>query len=137
VIVLDTDICIYIINRRDAHLVRRIAAAAARRDGAGISAISVAELEYGMAKSQHIERNRSALERFLTPLEILPFDDAASRHYGDIRVELERRRTPIGPNDLFIAAHARSLAATLVTRNRPEFERVPRLLVEDWVPDEP
>ena len=136
-IVLDTDICIYIINRRDAHLVRRIAAAAARRDGAGISAISVAELEYGIAKSQHVERNRSALERFLTPLEILPFDDAASHHYGDIRAELERRGTPIGPNDLFIAAHVRSLGATLVTHNRSEFERVQGLVIEDWVPDAP
>ncbi len=131
-ILLDTNICIYIINRRSAHLVQRLAAEAARHDVVGVSAITVAELEYGIAKSQQIDRNRSALERFLTPLEIIAFDTDASRHYGDIRCELERRGRPIGPTDLFIAAHARSLGATLVTSKRSEFERVSGLVSEDW-----
>jgi tRNA(fMet)-specific endonuclease VapC len=130
--ILDTNICIYAINQRSADVIRRLATRATRHDVVGVSAITVAELEYGIAKSQHIERNRAALERFLTPLEIVPFEGEAASHYGAIRSWLEAHGTPIGPNDLFIAAHARSLAATLLTNNAEEFERVPDLIVDDW-----
>jgi tRNA(fMet)-specific endonuclease VapC len=98
-----------------------------------VSAITVAELEYGVARSQHAERNRSALDGFLTPLEVLAFEGDAPRHYGDIRHALASRGTPIGPNDLFIAAHARSLDATLITNNAEEFARVPGLTIDNWV----
>jgi tRNA(fMet)-specific endonuclease VapC len=133
VVVLDTNICIYAINRRSPEVVRRLAARAAQQDAVGVSAITVAELEYGIAKSQQVERNRTALERFLMPIDVLPFDGDAARHYGDIRRELEAQGTPIGPNDLFIAAHARSLGATLITNNPQEFARVPGLIVDNWI----
>jgi len=70
---------------------------------------------------------------FASPLEILPFDDQAALHYGDIRVCLERSGQSIGAMDMLIAAHARSIPLTLVTNNAREFARVPHLLVENWV----
>lgn len=130
---LDTNICIYAINRRSANVVRRLAARAAQQDAVAVSAITVAELEYGIAKTEQMERNRAALERFLTPVDVLAFDATAARHYGDIRRALAARGTPIGPNDLFIAAHARSLGATLISNNPAEFARVPGLLVDNWL----
>jgi tRNA(fMet)-specific endonuclease VapC len=133
VVLLDTNICIYAINSRSANVVRRLAERATHHEVVGVSAITVAELEYGIAKSQQVDQNRAALERFLIPLDVLPFDVGAARHYGDIRRVLESRGVPIGPNDLLIAAHARSLAATLVTNNPADFERVPGLAVDNWV----
>jgi len=127
---LDTNICIYIINQRSAAPVRALRARA--KETVAISAITVAELEHGIAKSDAAERNRVALQHFLAPLEIAPFDAAAAQCYGEIRAHLERRGTPIGPNDLFIAAHAISTGATLVTNNTSEFSRVPGLSVENW-----
>jgi tRNA(fMet)-specific endonuclease VapC len=131
-LVLDTNICIYAINRRSTAIVRRLARHAAHQEAVCVSAITVAELEYGIAKSQHVDRNRAALEDFLMPLDVLAFDGDAARHYGDIRRALEVRGTPIGPNDLFIAAHARSLGATLITNNPAEFARVPDLGLDNW-----
>lgn len=132
-IILDTNICIYAINRRSTAIVRRLARQAAQRDSVCVSAITVAELEYGIAKSQHVERNRAALEGFLAPIEVLAFEGDAPRHYGDIRYVLEATGTAIGPNDLLIAAHARSLGAMLITNNADEFKRVPGLVVDNWV----
>lgn len=131
-ILLDTNICIYAITRRSVSIVRRLAQRAARGDVVCVSAITIAELEYGIARSQQAERNRYALDGFLTPLEVLAFDGDAPRHYGDIRHSLEIRGTSIGPNDLFIAAHARSLDATLITNNADEFARVPGLAIDNW-----
>ncbi|MFQ5345740.1 MAG: PIN domain-containing protein, partial [Mariprofundus sp.] len=88
---------------------------------------------YGISKSQHKERNLAALEMFLMPLELVPFDEHAAGIYGDIRAELERSGQVIGGNDLFIAAHALSLNATLVSNNLKEFARVPGLSLENWV----
>lgn len=79
-------------------------------------------------------RNRQALDLFLGPLEILPFDEAALWVYGDLRANLERKGTPIGALDALIAAHALSLQATLVTNNLAEFERIPGLQLDNWVP---
>jgi tRNA(fMet)-specific endonuclease VapC len=98
----------------------------------GVSIITVSELECGAAKSQHPQRNREALEQFLLPLEILNYDSAAAFHYGEIRSNLEKAGTPIGPLDTLIAAHARSLNTTLITNNLDEFRRVPGLKVVDW-----
>ena len=97
-----------------------------------ISSITLAELEYGAAKSSHPEQNHEALLSFSAPLEILPFDDQAALHYGEIRADLERSGQPIGAMDLLIAAHARSIPLKLVTNNTREFARVPRPLMENW-----
>ncbi len=98
-----------------------------------ISSVTLSELEYGVAKSGRPEQNRDALNDFLVPLEIIPFDAHAAFHYGEIRTFLEKEGMVIGPMDMLIASHARSLAVTLVTNNTEEFERVPGLRVENWV----
>jgi tRNA(fMet)-specific endonuclease VapC len=127
---LDTDICIYIIKKHPAKVVQRFRAL--KPFEVGISAITLAELEFGAAKSSRPERNREALSGFLAPLEIAPFDDAAALHYGEVRAALEKEGSPIGSMDLMIASHARSLSVTLVTNNEREFRRVPGLKVENW-----
>ncbi|MBN1141660.1 MAG: PIN domain-containing protein [Deltaproteobacteria bacterium] len=93
---------------------------------------ALAELRYGVAKSRYPEKNAAALEKFLLPLEIFPFDDEAARGYGAIRAHLERAGTPIGAMDLLIVSHAVSLKMTLVTNNTRELDRVPGLEVADW-----
>ena len=95
------------------------------------SGTEVIAKRFGVAKSGS-QRNLLALEKFLAPLEVLPFDEAAMRHYGPLRSELERSGQPIGALDTLIAAHALALGATLVTDNVREFERVPGLTVENW-----
>jgi tRNA(fMet)-specific endonuclease VapC len=103
-----------------------------RPGSVGISIITISELQFGAAKSQNPQRNCSALEQFLLPLEILDYDSAAASYYGDVRARLEKSGTPIGPLDTLIAAHALSLNAVLVTNNLSEFRRVSGLKVEDW-----
>jgi tRNA(fMet)-specific endonuclease VapC len=126
---LDTNICIYIINRRPPRVFEHFAGLAFGQ--VALSSITGAELHFGVAKSGS-QRNLLALEKFLAPLEVLPFDEAAMRHYGPLRSELERSGQPIGALDTLIAAHALALGATLVTNNVREFERVPGLTVENW-----
>ena len=128
---LDTNICIFLIKQKPAATLDRFRTLAV--GDIGISSITVAELQYGVAKSQHIEQNRQALAQFLAPLEIVDFDYAAAVAYGTIRSALERAGTPIGSLDTLIAAHALSLDLTMVTNNVREFARVPQLEVEDWV----
>lgn len=129
---LDTNTCIYIINRRPAQVFDHFAG---RRIGEiAISSITGAELAFGVAKSGS-PRNRQALDKFLAPLEILPFDEAAMRRYGPLRSQLERQGQPIGALDLLIAGHALALDFTLVTNNLREFKRVPGLRLENWVGD--
>ena len=101
--------------------------------GVAISAITLAELELGLSKSQAIERNRNALLAFSTLVEILPFDVVAATEYGNIRAALEKKGQPIGILDILIAAHAKSLNLTLVTNNTREFQRVDGLIIEDWM----
>lgn len=98
----------------------------------GVSVVTVAELQYGVSKSQSKERNQAALETFLLPLDIADFSFAVTVLYGDIRAQLERQGQPIGPLDTMIAAHALSLYVPLVTNNTREFEQVRGLRVEDW-----
>jgi tRNA(fMet)-specific endonuclease VapC len=99
----------------------------------GLSAVTLAELRYGVAKSAQRERNSQALDEFLLPLEIADFDEAAAGAYGEVRTTLEKAGTPIGPLDTQIGAHALSLGAALVTHNAREFRRIPGLAVEDWL----
>jgi len=126
---LDTDICIYVINARPAKVLARFRQE--RMGGIGISSVTAAELAYGVTKSGS-ERNRRALEMFLAPLEILPFDASAIWKYGELRTELERRGQPIGTLDTMIAAHALALNTVMVTNNIREFSRVSGLRVENW-----
>ncbi len=95
-------------------------------------AIVRAELQYGARKSQRVEENLLSAERLLQPYVSLPFDDRAADYYGSIRAFLERAGTPIGANDMFIAAIALAHDCILVTRNTREFQRVPGLRIEDW-----
>ena len=97
-----------------------------------ISAITLSELLHGVEKSAAFERNLAVVENFCSRLDVLPYGPKASLHYGQIRAALERRGTPIGVNDLHIAAHARSEGLTLVSNNLREFERVEGLLLENW-----
>lgn len=129
-IMLDTNICIYIIKLRPQAVLQRFSAFPV--GDIGISAITVAELEYGAAKSAQPSRNREALEQFISPLQVAAFDRQATETCGGIRVMLERKGQPIGAMDLLIAAHALSLGARLVTNNVREFKRVPGLRVENW-----
>ena len=129
-ILLDTNICIHVINAKPPAVLERFRQH--RMGEIGLCSVVAAELAYGVAKSGSA-RNRQALEMFLAPLIILPFDDAALWAYGDLRAELERKGTPIGALDTMIAAHALSQQSTLVTNNTREFARVPGLALENWV----
>jgi len=98
----------------------------------GISSITLAELQYGIEKSSNSEKNREALEKFLTPIEIIDYGYEATVEYGKIRAELEKKGLPIGPLDILIASHAKSLDVILVTNNVREFERIAGLRIENW-----
>lgn len=130
-ILLDTNICIDVINARPAAVLERFRRY--RMGEIGICSVVAAELAYGVAKSGS-SRNRQALELFLAPLVILPFDEPAIWVYGELRADLERRGTPIGSLDTMIAAHALSQQAPLITNNTREFAKVPGLQLDNWVP---
>jgi tRNA(fMet)-specific endonuclease VapC len=128
---LDTDACIALIKRKPASVIRRLYVLTP--GDAGISAITLAELRYGVMKSAAGERNAAALDDFLLPLEIADFGAAAADIYGRVRAGLEKAGTPIGPLDTQIGAHALSLGAVLVTNNIREFRRIPGLKIENWM----
>jgi tRNA(fMet)-specific endonuclease VapC len=98
----------------------------------GVSTITASELQYGVAKSKNRKLNELRVEEFLSPLEILPYDEIAASIYGDIRLQLEKRGQPIGPLDLLIAAQTLSRNLVLITHNEKEFKRVNKLKVENW-----
>lgn len=129
-ILLDTNICIYIINVKPPEVLARFHRYPLGE--IGLSSVVAAELAHGVAKSGS-SRNRQALEMFLAPLELMPFDDRAVWAYGQLRADLERRGQSIGAMDTMIAAHALSLNALLVTNNTREFSRVAGLHLENWV----
>lgn len=127
---LDTNIVIYVIKRRPPE----VRAVFNEQHGRmAISAITLAELVHGAEKSQFPGRNLAVVEDFCSRLVVLPYPPEAAYHYGGIRAELERQGCPIGVNDLHIAAHARSCGLTVVTNNLAEFERVPGLLLTNWL----
>jgi tRNA(fMet)-specific endonuclease VapC len=128
---LDTDICIYIIRQKPITVLQKFNTYAVGE--IGVSSVTVAELFVGVQKSQHPAQNHQAVEQFLLPLTIAPFDYDAAVAYGHVRATLEQQGTPIGALDTLIAAHAVSLGVTLATTNSREFMRVPGLTVEDWV----
>jgi tRNA(fMet)-specific endonuclease VapC len=127
---LDTNICIFIIRQKNPAVIQQITRH--RPEDLLISSITVSELEYGCEKSTDPEKNRLALMEFFSPFTILPFNPSAAQHYGEIRAQLERDGTPVGAMDLLIAAHARSVDATLVTNNTRDFKRIKGLNLADW-----
>lgn len=131
---LDTNICIFTVKNRPAHM-REVFN---RHHGQMcISAVSLMELIYGAEKSASPERNLAVVEGFAARLDVLPYDEIAASHTGQLRAELAKSGTPIGPYDQMIAGHARSRGLIIVTNNRGEFERVPGLRVEDWATSAP
>ena len=130
-VLLDTNMCIYLIKNRPPEVLRRFEEYAV--GDIGVSSVTAAELHFGAQKSQRPAQNEQALEQFLLPLAVVGFDLSASIAYGRVRAALEKQGTPIGPLDTLIAAHALSLDLTLVTNNVREFARVPDLSVENWV----
>ena len=130
-IMLDTNICIYLIKQRPQSLLDRFRSFPV--GDIGISVITLAELQYGASKSSRPKQNREALEQFLSPLEVAALDRRATVAYGTIRAALEKKGRPIGAMDLLIATHALSLGVRLVTNDEREFRHVPGLRVENWV----
>ena len=127
---LDTNICIYVIKNRPTELRQQFNRLA---EQICISAITLAELYYGVEKSSRRSQNLQAVEQFVARLEALPFSVEAAAHYGQVRAELERDGKPAGPHDMLIGAHARSAGLIVVTNNLREFERIPGLRTENWV----
>ncbi len=128
---LDTDICIALIKRKPPNILERFHSLTV--GDIGISSITLAELKYGVVRSQAVEKNARALEEFLLPLEIADFGEQAASCYGPVRAKLEMAGTPIGPLDTQIGAHALSLDITLVTANTKEFRRITPLRIENWL----
>jgi len=129
---LDTNICIYLINEKPKKILKKFEQYPV--DEFGISSITHAELQYGVAKSKNKKTNQKALDQFLLPLTILPFHgDKLVACYGEIRTMLESKGETIGPLDMLIAAHALNLGLTIVSNNIKEFSRIPKLKCENWI----
>jgi len=128
---LDTNICIYIQRQKPVEVLSRFQKLKA--GDAVISVITWGELLYGAEKSQRRKKALQVLEEFKTFIDVLPMPENAGKTYGAIRASLESKGKPIGNNDLWIAAHAKAAALTVVTSNDREFKRVPGLKVQNWV----
>lgn len=127
---LDTNICIYIINHKPEKVFKKFEKLSS--EIIGISVITLAELSFGVQKSLNKEKNQKALQLFLSPLSLFNFDENAAFIYSELRFDLQKKGKLIGPMDLLIAGHALSLNATLVTNNVKEFSRVKNLATENW-----
>jgi len=128
---LDTNICIYVINKRSKTILNKLSEIEISE--LVISSITVAELYFGVEKSRKKEENLLSLNNFLLPFDILNFDSSDAFIYGKIRKELQLSGTPIGPMDLLIASQAISKDLILVSNNMREFQRVQNLKLENWV----
>ena len=127
---LDTNICIYIINEQPAQVLQRLIQAG--RESLAISTVTVAELAFGVAKSTRPD-SRAKLENFLSKFPILDWDEDAAWVYGNVRKALEAKGQRIGERDLLLACQALAIDATMVTNNTREFERIEGLKLENWV----
>ena len=127
---LDTDTCSYVMKRSHHGVLKRLQAI--RVSDVCMSVITRSELLFGVEISPRKQQDGMALNAFLEYVEVLDFPDKAASHYAEIRAHLKAHGTMIGANDLFIAAHARSLGLTLVTNNTYEFGRIPNLVFENW-----
>lgn len=129
--ILDTNICIYIIKKKPQSVLDKLKQIPL--GVIGISVITLSELIYGVRKSAYPEKNLDALTQFLIPFELFQFDYNCAIEYGNVRSNLEKKGALIGPLDMLIAAHAKSLGHILVTNNEKEFKRVEGLQIENWV----
>jgi tRNA(fMet)-specific endonuclease VapC len=127
---LDTDTCSYIMKRSSTPLLEKLQTVAL--SDVCMSVVTKSELLYGVEVSPRRPQDAAAFEAFALHVQVLDFPDQAAAHYARIRADLKRRGAMIGANDLFIAAHARSLDLTLVTNNTREFGRIDRLSIENW-----
>jgi tRNA(fMet)-specific endonuclease VapC len=127
---LDTNTCIRFMNGRAPAVKERLIATT--DDDVAVCSVVKAEMFAGAEKSRDPRRSRALQDEFFARYVSLPFDDRAADTYARIRAHLEKQGTPIGPNDLMIAAIALAHGLTLVTHNSDEFARVPDLLMEDW-----
>lgn len=127
---LDTDICIYIIRRKPAPVLETLQTL--KPGDAVMSAMTLAEMQFGVARSAVPEANQRALDHFQEFVPAAEFDADAAAEYGPLRLALQQAGEPIGSFDTLIAAHARSLGLTLVTNNQKHFRRVDGLNIENW-----
>ena len=127
---LDTDICIYIINKRPAKVIERLRKF--EPGNLGISVITLSELQKGVSKSLNKKKNQNVLDHFISVFTVLSYEPSDAKAYGEIVANLEEKGQIIGGNDLFIAAHALNRKLTLVTNNEKEFNRVQGLKIENW-----
>ena len=128
---LDTDTCIYLINKKHPELAQKIINVP--YENICISSITQAELEYGVSKSLNPAKNAQALTKFLSVINVVNFDSNAAISYGEVRANLERKGKVIGSMDMLIAGHAKSNGFIVVTNNVDEFERVEGIIIENWV----
>ena len=128
---LDTNICIYIIKQKPKTVLDKFIDLDVF--DVAVSSITLAELFYGVNKSNFKEKNLDALQEFLLPLEILYFDESDAFIYGKVRTELENMGKPIGSMDLLIASQALAKNLTLISNNISEFERIKELSLQNWV----
>jgi tRNA(fMet)-specific endonuclease VapC len=127
---LDTDIASYVMKGTEPKVLRKLQTVP--MSDVCISAITHAELAYGVAVSPNPTRDQSRLDVLLRHIQVLDYPAAAAAHYGQIRAALKKAGAMIGSNDLLIAAHARALELVLVTNNAREFKRVPHLKQQNW-----
>ena len=126
---LDTNILIYTIKNRP----KKVREAFKKySDYLSMSSVTLGELSYGAERSAQVTRNLQDIDGLAARMDVLPFDDHAATHFGQVRAELAKKGKPIGPYDSMIAGHARALGLILVTNNMREFKRVPGLRVENW-----
>ncbi len=126
-VMLDTDTCIYAM-KGSAGFAPKVPMI-----DCGISTIVLGELEYGVARSEHVEQSRAALSAFVNAISVYAMNAVTAGHYGRIRAQLEREGQLIGNNDTWIAAHALAIGAPLITNNTAEFSRVPNLAIDNWM----
>jgi tRNA(fMet)-specific endonuclease VapC len=126
----DTDTCSYIMKRSHPALLARLLQV--DLEDIAISVVTEAELLYGVKLSTKPTLAKASFDGFIKHMRVISWSREAAEHYADIRADLHKRGKMIGANDLMIAAHARSLESTLVTKNEKEFRRVRGLAIENW-----
>lgn len=127
---LDTNICIYIIKQQPMSVLAKFESLPI--GSVAMSLVTYGELQFGALRSNNAVKARAVLEELANYIPVLPMSEDTAKDYADIRADLAEKGTPIGNNDLWIAAHARTLGCTLVTNNLKEFERVSGLQLENW-----
>lgn len=128
--ILDTNICIYIAKQRPPEVLEKFSTL--QVGTVGMSLITHGELLYGACRSRDSEKAQKLLDELVAMIPVIPIEQAVAQHYAEIRAGLAAKGSPIGNNDLWIAAHTRCLNKILVTNNLKEFERVPDLSIENW-----